>query len=97
MMKIFFFFNKEMVDPISHQMYIKQLEKIKNRKNLYLPKENSIKKELKELSEKIIKLKKEIKINDALSKTFKKNKKMKRVKTINLNLNLLNSNEQLKK
>ena len=42
--KIFFFFNKEMVDPISHQMYIKQLEKIKNRKNLYLPKENSIKK-----------------------------------------------------
>ena len=97
MMKIFFFFNKEMVDLILHQMFIKQLEKIKNRKNLYLPKENSIKKELKELSEKIIKLKKEIKINNTLSKILKKNKKIKREKTMNLNLNLLNSNEQLKK
>jgi hypothetical protein len=67
-MKIFFFFNKEMFDPISHQMYIKQLEKIKIRKNLYLPKENSIKKELKELSEKIIKLEKEIKINNTIIK-----------------------------
>ena len=87
-----------MEDPISHQMYIKQLEKIKNRENLYLPKENSIKKELKELNEKIIKLEKEIKDNDRIIKNIKSKKNNK----INKNNEFVSEvikiqNEQLKK
>ena len=87
-----------MADPISHQMYIKQLEKIKNRENLYLPKENSIKKELKELNEKIIKLEKEIKDNDRIIKNIKSKKNNK----INKNNEFVSEvikiqNEQLKK
>ena len=87
-----------MVDPISQQMYIKQLEKIRNRKNLYLPKENSIKKELRELNETIIRLEKEIKANDRIIKNIKTKKNHKVSKNNEFASEVVkNQNEQLKK
>ena len=60
-------------DPIALQSYIKQLAKIKNRKNLYLPVDNLLTKEYKKLKEenaKITKLEKEVKKNDKIIKNI---------------------------
>ena len=71
-------------DPIALQSYIKQLAKIKHRKNLYLPVDNLLTKEykkLKEENERINKLEKEVKKNDKIIKNI--NAKEKNKKTIN--------------
>ncbi len=60
-------------DPFIEKYHETQLGKIKSRKNIYLPNETDLKKqkELKDITEKINKLEKEIKNNDKLINTIK--------------------------
>ena len=88
-------------DPIALQSYIKQLAKIKNRKNLYLPVDNLLTKEYKKLKEenaKINKLEKEVKKNDKIIKNINAKEKNKQMKNNEFAQEVLNIQKmQLKK